>query len=120
MKEGGKEVGTLSNSVGKRRRRRGRTIFSSAKQRQLRVQKRREACSNNTIDRQLLWRLGCKIRSIRLESIQENEEAASSVSRGELALTVMVEQESEQPSFTAQTDSKDTETNTIPKNPNYM
>ena len=32
MKEGDKEVGTPSNSVGKRRRR-GRTTFSSAKQR---------------------------------------------------------------------------------------
>ena len=38
MKEGGKEIGTPSNSVSKRRRRRGRTTFSSAKQRRLRDQ----------------------------------------------------------------------------------
>ena len=50
MKEGGKEVGTPSNSVGKQRRRRGRMTFSSAKQRRLRVQKRREAGSSDGID----------------------------------------------------------------------
>ena len=33
MKEGVKEVGTPNNSVSKRRRRRGRTTYSSAKQR---------------------------------------------------------------------------------------
>ena len=69
MKEGGKEVGTPSNSVGKRRRRRGRTTFNSAKQRRLRVQKRREAGSSDAIDKQSSWRLGCKICSIHLESI---------------------------------------------------
>ena len=94
MKEGGKEVGTPSNSMGKRRRRRGRTTFNSAKQWRLRVQKRRKADSSDGIDKQLSWRLGCKIRSIHLESIPHEEDAASSASRGKLALTAMVEQES--------------------------
>ena len=85
MKEGGKEVGTPSNSVSKRRRRRGRMTFSSAKQRRPRDQNRREAGSSDGIDRQPSWRLGCKIRSIYLESIPEEEEVASSASRGKLA-----------------------------------
>ena len=51
MKEDGKEVGTLSNFVVKRRRRRGRTTFSSAKQRRFRVQKRREASASDAIER---------------------------------------------------------------------
>ena len=107
--EGGKEVGTPSNSVGKQRRRRGRTTFNSTKQRLLRDQKRREGRSSNRIDRQLLWRLGCKIHSIHLESIPKEEEATSSASRGELALTAMAEQESKQPLLIAQSDSKDIE-----------
>ena len=94
MKEGGKEVGTPSNPMGKRRRR-GRTTFSTTKQRRMRVQKKIEAGSSDGIDRQLTWRLGCKICSIHLESIPEEEEAASSASRGELALTAMAEQKSE-------------------------
>ena len=101
MKEEGKDVRTPSNSVSKRRRRRGRTTFSSAKQQRLRNQKRREAGSSDRIDQQPSWRLGCKIRSIHLESIPEEEEAASNASRGELASFAMVELESEQPSFTA-------------------
>ena len=53
MHEGrGKEVGTPSNSISKHRRRRGRTIFSSAKQRRLRDQKRREEGSSDGINRQ--------------------------------------------------------------------
>ena len=109
MKEGDKEVGTPSNSVSKRRRRRGRTMYSSAKQWRLRDQKRREAGLSDRIDQRLSWRLGCKIRSIHLESIREEEEAVGSASRGELASSAMAELESEQPSFTAQTESKDTE-----------
>ena len=79
MKEGGKEVGTLSNLLNKRRRRRGRMTFSSAKKRRLRVQKKREASSSDGINMQPLWRLSCKICSIHLESILEEEVAASSV-----------------------------------------
>ena len=109
MKERGKEVGTPSNSMDKRRRRKGRMTFSSAKQWWVRVQKRREAGSSKNIDRQSSWRLSCKICSIHLESIPEEEEAASSASRGKLALTVMTKEESKQPSFTAQSDSKDME-----------
>ena len=109
MKEGGKEVGTPSNLVSKYRRRRGRTTFSSAKQRRLRDQKRREASSSDGIDRQPSWRLGCKICSIHLEFIPEEEEAASSASRGELASSAMAELESEQPSFTTQSELEDTE-----------
>ena len=60
----------------------------------MRVQKRREASSSDGIDRQPLWRLGCKICFIHLEPIPEEEEAASSVSSGKLALIAMVEQES--------------------------
>ena len=108
--EGGdKEVGTPSNSISKFRRRRGRTTFSSAKQRRLRDQKRREAGSSDGIDQQPSWRLGCKIRSIHLESILEEEEVAGSASRGELASSTMAELESKQPSFTAQNESEDTE-----------
>ena len=108
MKEGGKEVGTPSNSVSKCRTRRGRTTSSSAKQWQLRDQKRREAGSSDGIDQRPSWRLGCKIRSIYLESILEEEEAASTASRGELASSAMAELESKQPSFIAQSESKDT------------
>ena len=50
IKEGGKEVGTPSNSIGKRRRRRGITTFNSAKLRQLRVQKRKKAGLSDRID----------------------------------------------------------------------
>ena len=71
--------------------------------------KRREVGSSDGIDRAPSWRLGCKIRSIHLESIPEEEEAASSASRGELASFAMAELESEQPSFTAQSESEDTE-----------
>ena len=78
--EKGKEVGTPSNLVSKRKRRKERTTFSSAKQRCLRDQKRREAGSSDGIDQQPSWRLGCKIRSIHLESIPEEEEVASSAS----------------------------------------
>ena len=99
MKEGGKEVGTPSNSMGKRRRRKGRMTFSSAKQWRLRVKKSREAGSSDSIDKQPSWRLGCKICSIHLESIPKEEEVANSASRGELALIAMAKQESEQPSF---------------------
>ena len=109
MKEGGEEVGTPSNSVSKRRRRRGRTTFSSAKQRRLRDQKRREAGLRDGIDQRPLWRLGCKIFSIHLESILEEKEAAGKASRGELASSAMAELESKQPSFTAQTKLEDTE-----------
>ena len=108
MKEGGKEVGTPSNSVSKCRRRRRRTTFSSAKQRQLKDQKRREAGSNDGIDRRPSWRLDCKICSIHLESIPEEEEAASNATRGKLASFAMAELESKQPSFTAQSELDDT------------
>ena len=108
MKEGGKEVGTPSKSVSRRRRRRGRMTFSSAKQQRLRDQKRREAGLSVGIDQRPSWRLGCKIHSIHLESIPEEVEAASSASRGDLASFAMAELESEQPSFTAQTKSEDT------------
>ena len=64
----------------------GRTTFSSAKQRRLRIQKRREVGSSDGIDKQPSWRLGCKICCIHLESILE---AASSASRVELTLTAM-------------------------------
>ena len=67
MKEEGKEVGTPNNSVDKRRKRRGRTTFNSAKQWRLRIPKRREVGSNYKIDQQPSWRLGCKICSIHLE-----------------------------------------------------
>ena len=50
MKEGGEEVGTLSKSISRRRRRRGRTTFSSAKQWRLRDEKRREAGLSVGID----------------------------------------------------------------------
>ena len=63
--------------------------------------KKKEVGSSDGIDKQPLRRLGCKICSINLESIPEKEEAATSASRGELALTAMAEEESEQPSFTA-------------------
>ena len=77
----------------------------------MRDQKRREAGSSDGIDRQLLRRLGCKIRSIHLESIPKEEEAVNNASRGELASSAMAELESEQPLFTAQSDSEDTENN---------
>ena len=109
MKEGVEEVGTPSKLVSRRRRRRERTTFSSAKQRRLRNQKRREASLSVGIDQRSSWRLGCKICSIHLESIPEEVEAAGSANRGELASSAMAELESEQPSFTAQTESKDTE-----------
>ena len=112
MKEGGEEVGTPSKSVS-RRRRSGRTTFSSTKQRRLRDQKRREAGFSVGIDQQLSWRLGCKIRSIHLELIPEEVEAAGSASRSELASSAMAELESEQPSFIAQTKSEDTKNNLI-------
>ena len=91
MKEGGKEVGTPSNSMGKRRRRRGRTTFNSAKQQRLSVQKRRKASTSDGIDRQPSWRLGYKICCIHLESIPKEKKDASSASRGELALITMAE-----------------------------
>ena len=81
----------------------------------MRVQKRREAGSSDDIDKQSSWRLGCKICSIHLESILEVEKAASSESRGELALITMVEQENKQPSFIAQNDLKTRRTNTVAK-----
>ena len=109
MKEGGEEVGTPSKSISRHRRRRGRTTFSSAKQWRLRDQKRREAGLSVGIDQRPSWRLGCKIRSIHLESIPEEVEVASSASRGELASSTMAELKSKQPSFTAQTESEDTE-----------
>ena len=109
MKKGGKEVGTPSNSVSKHRRRKRRMTFSSAKQRRLRDQKRREGGSSDGIDQRPLWRLGCKICSIHLESILEEEEAASNASKGKLASSAMAEMENEQPSFIAQSESKDTE-----------
>ena len=113
MKEGGEEVGNPSKSVNRRRRRRGRTTFSSAKQWRMRDEKRREAGLSVGIDQQPSWRLGCKIRSIHLESILEEVEAAGRASRSELASSAMVELESEQPSFTAQTESEDTENDHI-------
>ena len=109
MKEGGKEVGTPNNSVSKRRRRRRTMTFSGAKQHQLRDQKRREAGSSDGIDQRSSWRLGYKICSIHLDSIPKEEEAASSASRGELASSAMAELENEQPLFTAQSESEDTE-----------
>ena len=115
MKEGGEEVGTPSKSVNRCRRRRGRTILSSAKQRQVRDEKRREAGLSVGIDQRMSWRLGCKIRSIHLESIPEEVEAAGSASRSELASSAMAELESEQPSFTAQTELEDTENDRISK-----
>ena len=81
MKEGGEEVGTPSKSVSRRRRRRGRTTFSSAKQQRLRDQKRRETGLSVEIDQRPSWRLDCKIRSIHLESIREEVDAAGSASR---------------------------------------
>ena len=108
MKEGGEEVGTPSKSISRRRRKRGRTTFSSAKQRRLRDEKRREAGLSVGIDQRPSWRLGCKIRFIHLESIPEEVEAAGSASRSKLASSAMAELESEQPSFTAQTESEDT------------
>ena len=113
MKEGGKEVGTPSKSISRRRRRRGRTTFSSAKQRRLRDEKRREAGLSVGIDQWPSWRLGCKIRSLNLESIPEEVEAAGSASRSELASSAMAELESEQPLFTAQIESEDTENDQI-------
>ena len=113
MKKGGEEVGTPSKSISRRRRRKGRTTFSSAKQRRLRDEKRREAGLSVGIDQRPSWRLGCKIRSLNLESILEEVEAAGSVSRSELASSAMVELESEQPSFTAQTELEDTENDQI-------
>ena len=113
MKEGGEDVGTLNKSIGRRRRRRGRTTFSSAKQRRLRDEKRREASLSVGIDQRPSWRLGCKIRSLNLESILEEVEVAGSASRSELASSAMAELESKQPSFTAQTESKDTESDQI-------
>ena len=113
MKEGGEEVGTPSKSVNRRRRRRGRTTFSSAKHRRLRDQKRREAGLSVGIDQRSSWRLGCKICSIHLESIPEEVEATGSVSRSELASSAMAELESEQPSFIAQTESEDIENDLI-------
>ena len=113
MKEGGEEVGTPSKSISRRRRRRGRTTFSSAKQRQLRDQKRREAGFSVGIDQQPSWRLGCKIRSIHLESIPEEMEAVGTASRSELASSALAELESEQPSFAAQTESEDIENDLI-------
>ena len=103
MKEDGKEVGTPSNLVDKRKKRRKRTRFSDTKLGQLRVQKRREASASDAIDRQPLWRLG-KICATHLESIPEEEEARSSASEGEMVLTAMAEEESKQPSSTAQSD----------------
>ena len=113
MKEGGEEVGTPSKSISRRRRRRGRTTFSSAKQRRLRDEKRREAGLSVRIDQRPSWRLGCKIQSLNLESILEEVEATGSASRNKLASSAMAELESEQPSFTAQTESEDTENNQI-------
>ena len=55
-----------------------------------------------------MWRLGCKICSIHLESILEEEEAVSSASRRVLTLTAMAKEKSEQPSFITQADSEDT------------
>ena len=109
MKEGVEEVGNPSKSVSRRRRRRGRTTFSSAKQRRLRDEKRREAGLSVGIDQRPLWRLGCKICSIHLESIPEKVEATGSASRSELASSAMAELESEQPLFIAQTESEDRE-----------
>ena len=109
MKEGGEEVGTPSKSISRRRRRRRRTTFSSAKQWRLRDEKRREAGLSVGIDQRPSWRLGCKIRSIHLESIPEEVEAPGSASRSELASSAMAELKSEQPSFTAQTESEDME-----------
>ena len=40
MKKGGEEVGTPSKSISRHRRRRGRTTFSSTKQRRLRDEKK--------------------------------------------------------------------------------
>ena len=113
IKEGGEEVGTPSKSISRRRRRRGRMTFSSAKQRRLRDEKRREAGLSVGIDQRPSWRLGCKICSINLESIPEEVEAAGSASRSELASSIMAELESEQPSFTSQTESEDTENDQI-------
>ena len=79
--------------MGKQRRRRERTTFSSAKQQQLRVQKRKEVGSSDDIHWQQSWRLGCKIHSFHLESIPQEEEAASSTNRGKLPLIAMVEHE---------------------------
>ena len=110
---GGEEVGTPSKSISRRRRRRGRTTFSSAKQRRLRDEKRREAGLSVGIDQLPSWRFGCKIRSLNLESIPEEVEAVGSASRSELASSAMAELESEQPSFTAQTESEDTENDQI-------
>ena len=113
MKEGGEEVGTTSKSISRRRKRRGRTTFSSAKQRRLRDEKRRKASLSVGIDQRPSWRLGCKIRSLNLESILEEVEVAGSASRSELASSAMAELESKQPSFTAQTESEDTENDQI-------
>ena len=113
MKEGGEEVGTPSKSISRRRRRRGRTTFSSTKQRRLRDEKRREVGLSVGIDQRPFWRLGCKICSLNLESILEEVEAVGSASRSELASLAMAELESEQPSFTAQTESEDTENDQI-------
>ena len=115
MKEEGEEVGTPSKLVSRRRRRRGRTTFSSAKQRQLRDQKRRKARLSVEIDQRSSWRLGWKICSIHLESIPEEVEVAGSASRSELASSAMAELKSEQPLFTTQTESEDTENNLISK-----
>ena len=113
MKEEGEEVGIPNKLVSRRRRRRGRTTFSSAKQRRLRDQKRREASLSVEIDQRPSWRLGCKIRSIHLESIPEEVEGVGSASRSELASSAMAELESELPSFTTQTKSEDTENDRI-------
>ena len=79
----------------------------------MRDEKKREAGLSVGIDQRPSWRLGCKIRSLNLELIPEEVEAAGSASRSELASSAMAELESEQPSFTAETESEDTENDQI-------
>ena len=101
MKEGEKQIGSLSEWLGRRRRKKKGTIFNSSKQRRQRELRRKQAQGSRIVEGEPSWRLGCNIRPLVLESISEEVEAGDCKKRSRLVASAMEDLGNEQPLFTA-------------------
>ena len=106
MKEGARQIGSPSESLGRRRRRRRDTKFSSSKQRRQKELRRKQAQDSRTERGETSWRQSCSIRTLVLEPILEEAEASDCERTSRVLDLAMEGFESEQPSLTVQSESE--------------
>ena len=100
MKEGVRQIGSPSESLGRQRRRRKGTTFSSSKQRWQRELRRKQIQDSRIVEGELSWRLGYNIRLLVLEPIPKEAEASDCMKRLRFVALAMEDVESDQPSLT--------------------